>query len=501
MKLKKELGLFSSVSVLAGIMIGSGIYFFSMLVLGLASNSLGLSLVAWLVGGIITLFSALTYAELGTLFPKTGGYYVYLRKAYGRRIAFLSGITNFFLSSSGSVALLALLFAQVIGFMTGASHIVDGITKGGFDPLIVAAIAAIVILILSLINYLGIQYGKVVQNIFFVAKLIPLFTIIIYGLFFGTQTNIFASNGAENINSGLLVSGLLFAVARTLFAYEGWTNLNTVAEEMKDTKRDLPKALTIAVALVMGVYVLFVVGLYRIISPATLANLGTGAVEAGFDLGAVYSAFGAIFTGFDINLLGYVVFGAIAISIFGSLNGSILSFPRVYLAMAEDETLPKVFGKVDAKFQTPWVAIVGQTIVSLIIVLLGYDNVNFLLSIILFGALVFNTLIFLSVFKFRKTMPKAERPYKVWGFPYVPSLAIVGMIILLIVTMIRSPEASMLSIFIILAGNGFYEVFMDKDRLPLSTSDTPAPVTLETTNVVAKKVSTKKVTKRKSKKV
>jgi APA family basic amino acid/polyamine antiporter len=493
MKLKKELGLFSSVSVLAGIMIGSGIYFFSMLVLGLASNSLGLSLVAWLVGGIITLFSALTYAELGTLFPKTGGYYVYLRKAYGRRVAFLSGITNFFLSSSGSIALLALLFAQIIGYMVGA----------GFEPPIVGLIAALVIIILSLINYLGIQYGKIVQNIFFVAKLIPLVTVIVYGLFFGTQTNIFASNGAENINSGLLVSGLLFAVARTLFAYEGWTNLNTVVEEMKDPKRDLPKALTIAVLLVMGVYVLFVVGLYRIIDPVRLATLGTGAVAEGFDLGAgaVNDAFRVIFSGFDTSVLGYVVFGAIAISIFGSLNGSILSFPRVYLAMAEDETLPKAFGKIDAKFQTPWVAILGQTIVSLVIVLLGYRNVGFLLTIILFGALVFNTLIFLSVFKFRKTMPKAERPYRVWGFPYLPSLAILGMIILLIVTMIRSPEASLFSIFILLAGNGFYEVFMDKDRLTPAVSDTPAPVTLETTNVVAKKVATKKVTKRKSKKV
>jgi APA family basic amino acid/polyamine antiporter len=486
MKLKKELGLFSSVSVLAGIMIGSGIYFFSMLVLGLASNSLGLSLVAWLVGGIITLFSALTYAELGTLFPKTGGYYVYLRKAYGRRVAFLSGITNFFLSSSGSVALLALLFAQVIGYMLGVN---DG---AGFPAPLVGLIATVVIIILSLINYFGVQYGKIVQNIFFVAKLIPLITIIVYGLFFGTQTDIFASNGAENIEPGLLISGLLFAVARTLFAYEGWTNLNTVAEEMKDTKRDLPKALTIAVALVMGVYVLFVVGLYRIISPATLANLGTGAVEAGFDLGAVYSAFGAIFTGFDLGLLGYVVFGAIAISIFGSLNGSILSFPRVYLAMAEDETLPKVFGKIDAKFQTPWVAILGQTIVSLMIVLLGYDNVNFLLSIILFGALVFNTLIFLSVFKFRQTMPKAERPYRVWGFPYVPRLAILGMLILLVVTMVNSFQASMVGIFVILIGNGFYDVFMDKSTPSLS--DTPAPVTLETT-----KVATKKVTIRKSK--
>jgi APA family basic amino acid/polyamine antiporter len=485
MKLKKELGLFSSVSVLAGIMIGSGIYFFSMLVLGLASNSLGLSLVAWLVGGIITLFSALTYAELGTLFPKTGGYYVYLRKAYGKRIAFLSGITNFFLSSSGSIALLALLFAQVIGYMIGANG------GFGFDAPVVGLIAAVVIIVLSLINYLGIQYGKVVQNIFFVAKLIPLVTVIFYGLFFGTQTNIFASNGSENIETGLLVSGLLFAVARTLFAYEGWTNLNTVAEEMKDTKRDLPKALTIAVVLVMSVYVLFVIGLYRIITPETLANLGSGAVEAGFDLGAVYAAFGAIFSGFDLGLLGYVVFGAIAISIFGSLNGSILSFPRVYLAMAEDETLPKVFAKVDAKFQTPWVAILGQTVVSLVIVLLGYDNVNFLLSIILFGALVFNTLIFLSVFKFRKTMPEAERPYRVWGFPYVPRLAILGMLILLVVTMINSFEASMVGVFVILIGNGFYDVFMDKS-IPVVV-DTPLPIEV---NQVATKT-----TKRKSKKV
>jgi basic amino acid/polyamine antiporter, APA family len=489
MKLKKELGLFSSVSMLAGIMIGSGIYFFSMLVLGLANNSLGLSLLAWVVGGIITLFSALTYAELGTLFPKTGGYYVYLRKAYGKRIAFLSGISNFFLSSSGSVALLAILFAQVLGFMLG----VNGGT--GFDQTTVGMIAAITIILLSVINYLGLRYGKLVQNIFFVAKLVPLVIVILFGLFFGTETNIVASNGAESVETGLLVSGLLFAVARTLFAYEGWTNLNTVAEEMKDTKKDLPKALAIAVALVMGVYVLFVVGLYRIIDAQTLAALGSGALEAGFDLGAVYTAFGAIFTGFDLSLLGYVVFGAIAISILGSLNGSILSFPRVYLAMAEDKTLPSIFGKIDAKFQTPWVSILGQTIVSLIIVLFGYNNVNYLLSIILFGALIFNTLIFFAVFKFRKTMPKAERPYRVWGYPYVPILAIFGMLILLLVTFINSFEASMLGIFVLLIGNGFYDVFMDK----LSSEPRVVLPSSNSTNLESKvkKATTAKPTKKK----
>ena len=463
MKLKRELGLFSSIAILAGIMIGSGIYFFSMLVLGLASNSLSLSLVAWIVGGILTLFSALTYAELGTLFPKTGGYYVYLKKAYGPRLAFLSGITNFFLSSSGSVALLALLFAQAFGYMLNAP----------FDSVTTAAIAIGVILILSLVNYLGLRYGKVVQNVFFVAKLIPLLIVIFYGLFFGTQTDIFASNGAENVEFGLLISGLLFAVARTLFAYEGWTNLNNVVEEMKDAQRDLPKALSIAVLLVMGVYVLFVVGLYRILDLSTLTAAAEGALSAGFDVTAIFGAFGTIFANFA-DALRLIVFGAIVISIFGALNGSILSFPRVYYAMAQDETMPSVFGQVDRKFGTPWVAILGQTIVSIIIVLLGYDNVNYLLTLILFGGLIFNTLIFFSIFRFRKTMKEAKRTYRVWGYPYVPALAIAGMVILLVVTLINSFEPTILGLFVLLIGNGVYDVFMDKKHLAVADV---APVT------------------------
>jgi APA family basic amino acid/polyamine antiporter len=452
MKLKKELGLFSSVSVLAGIMIGSGIYFFSMVVLGLAYNSLSLSLLAWVVGGVLTLFSALTYAELGTLFPKTGGYYVYLRKAYGRRIAFLSGITNFFLSSSGSVALLALLFAQVIGFMIGAA----------FTSVTVGLIAGGMIVLLSIVNYLGLRYGKWVQNVFFVAKLIPLVIVIFYGLFFGTESQVILNNPPLNVEGGLLVSGFIFAIARTLFAYEGWTNLNTVAEEMKDTKKDLPKALTIAVLVVMGVYTLFVFGLYRIIDATLLANIGTAAVTSGFDLDAVFVAFGTIFSTLSQGTLGYVIFGAIAISIFGALNGSILSFPRVYLAMSEDDTFPKVFQHIHPRFQTPWVAILGQTIVSLIIVLLGYNNVDALLTIILFGALVFNTLIFFSIFKFRKTLPNADRPYRVWGYPFVPRLAILGMLILLVVTFINRFADSMIGVFVILIGNGIYDVWMDR---------------------------------------
>jgi APA family basic amino acid/polyamine antiporter len=212
----------------------------------------------------------------------------------------------------------------------------------------------------------------------------------------------------------------------------------------------------------MGVYTLFVFGLYRIIDATSLASIGTAAVAAGFDLDAVFVAFGTIFSTLSQSTLGYVIFGAIAISIFGALNGSILSFPRVYLAMSQDDTFPKVFQNIHPRFQTPWVAILGQTIISLIIVLLGYNNVDALLTIILFGALVFNTLIFFSIFKFRKTLPNADRPYRVWGYPLVPRLAILGMLILLVVTFINRFADSMIGVFVILIGNGIYDVWMDR---------------------------------------
>jgi APA family basic amino acid/polyamine antiporter len=286
----------------------------------------------------------------------------------------------------------------------------------------------------------------------------------------------------------------LFAVARTLFAYEGWTNLNNVVEEMKDAQRDLPKALTIAVLLVMSVYVLFVVGLYRILDLSTLTAAAEGALSAGFDVTAIFGAFGTIFADFA-DALSLIVFGAIVISIFGALNGSILSFPRVYYAMAQDETMPSMFGKIDKKFGTPWVAIVGQTIVSIVIVLLGYDNVNYLLTFVLFGGLIFNTLIFSSIFMFRKTMKETKRTYKVWGYPYVPAFAIAGMVILLIVTLINSFEPTVIGIFVLLIGNGVYDVFMDKKHLK-ATDVTPAsasaPVVQTTRKTTSKKTTKKK---------
>jgi APA family basic amino acid/polyamine antiporter len=434
MQLKKDIGLLAGVSILTGIMIGSGIFFFGTVVFGLASNSLGLSLLAWLLGGLVTLVSALSYAELGTLFPNTGGYYVYLRKAYGKPIAFLSGWMNFFLSSSGSITTLAVLFSNIF---------VVYVLQLPFE--LVRWVSLAVIILFGAINYFGVKLGSLTQIIFTIAKLVPIVIIIGLGLFLGTQTvDLSLTSPTPDLDLGILLSGFTFAIARTLFAYEGWTNLNTVAGEMKNPKRDLPLALLISVGLVTVVYVLFIFALYRVLDVPFLIEQ----VPLGVNNQAIFFAVGTVLQG---NYFLWVI-TAILISILGAINGTLLAFPRVYFAMAEDGTMPKLFGHT-SKFGTPDVAILGSVVMAS---LLLFFDVDTLLTFVLLPALVFNTLIFFSVFIFRKTMPKADRPYRVWGYPVVPAIAILGMVILLVTTFINSLIPSLIGLGVLVVGYVVY---------------------------------------------
>jgi APA family basic amino acid/polyamine antiporter len=226
--LKKQIGLFGGISILAGIMIGSGIFVFGSSVLERVGFSLGLSVLAWILGGLLTYISALTYAELGTLFPETGGYYVYLREAYGKKVAMVSGVMNFVLSSSGSIALLALAFSEVLGYVVPMNAYAK-------------PIAALVIILLSLVNYLGVKAGTLVQKVFLVAKLVPITAIILIGLFVSTPDASLSFQMAEPVGFFRLLTMLGFGVVGTRWAYEGWTNLNTGAGEMKDVKKTFRK--------------------------------------------------------------------------------------------------------------------------------------------------------------------------------------------------------------------------------------------------------------------
>jgi basic amino acid/polyamine antiporter, APA family len=432
--LKKEIGLFGGISILAGIMIGSGIFVFGSLILVRVGYSLALSLLAWLLGGIITMFSGLTYAELGTMFPETGGYYVYLKKAYGKKVAFLSGMMNFVLSSSGSIALLALIFAEILSYVLPISSYIKWIAAG-------------MIILLSAINFFGIKFGSLVQKIFLIAKVIPIVAIIFIGLFMGTESVNLSFSGAGDVGFFKLLTMIGFGVVGTLWAYEGWTNLNTVAGEMKNAKKDLPKAIVIAIGLVSVLYVLFIFSIYRIISETNLVSLA--ASETVLPIAAMMTLFGE--TGMIFVLV------AVMISVFGALNGSVMVFPRVYYAMAEDKIFIKSFSKLHPKYQTPYISIIGSGLMAL---LLLFFNIEELLTFVVFGGLIFNTLIFISIFIFRKKNKDLERPYKVWGYPYVPIIAIIGMLSLLVATLIESFVPSMIGFGVLIAGYVLYRFFM-----------------------------------------
>ena len=432
--LKKEISLFGGISILAGIMIGSGIFVFGSLILVRVGYSLVLSLIAWLLGGIITMFSGLTYAELGTMFPETGGYYVYLKKAYGKKVAFLSGMMNFVLSSSGSIALLALIFAEILSYVLPISSYIKLIAAG-------------MIILLSAINFFGIKFGALVQKIFLVAKVIPIVAIIIIGLFMGTESVNLSFSGAGDVGFFKLLTMIGFGVVGTLWAYEGWTNLNTVAGEMKNAKKDLPKAIVIAIGLVGLLYVLFIFSIYRIISETNLVSLAASGTV--LPIAAMMTLFGE--TGMIF------VFIAVMISVFGALNGSIMVFPRVYYAMAEDKTFIKSFSKLHPKYQTPYISIIGSGLMAL---LLLFFNIEELLTFVVFGGLIFNTLIFISIFIFRKKNKDLDRPYKVWGYPYVPIIAIIGMLSLLVATLIESFVPSMIGFGVLIVGYVLYQFFM-----------------------------------------
>ncbi|MGB0417565.1 MAG: amino acid permease, partial [Acholeplasmataceae bacterium] len=203
---EKTLNLLSGVSLLAGIMIGSGIFFLGGQILERIGNSLPLSLLAWFVGGVITLFSGLTYAELGSLFPENGGYYLYLKEAYGKKVAFLSGTMNLVLSSSGSIALLAVLFAQVM------SNIFVELGT------MINLVAVLAIVVLTLVNYLGLKVGAITQVVFMVAKLIPIIMIIVMGILIGDQ-GIVSTSTLSSLSFFEVIIAFGFAVVGTLWAY------------------------------------------------------------------------------------------------------------------------------------------------------------------------------------------------------------------------------------------------------------------------------------------
>ncbi len=426
-KNNKIITVWGGISILAGIMIGSGIFFLGSQILTRAGNSLWLSLAAWIVGGIITLFAGLSYAELGSLFPENGGYYVYLKEAYGKKMAFLSGFMNMVLSTTGSISLLAILFGQVISniFVEAVPYI--------------NLIAISAIIILTFVNYIGLKLGEIVQMVFMVAKLIPIIMIIIMGILVGREPIVSTSTlGDMTFFEGVIA--FAFAIVGTLWAYDGWTNLNAIAGHMKDAKKDLPKALTVAIAGVIIIYALFIFSLYRLVSYQSLFD----AYNGWFIFDAAYALFGQAGQ--------TIIMTTVAVSVFGALNGTVMVTPHVYQKMAQDGLFFKIFAKEDKKFHTPVYSLLLSAVIAIILILLNFD-IESLLTFVIFAGLIFNTLILISLFLFRKRLPVKDHPrYQVWGYPVIPIIAVAGMLLLLTATLIQSFIPSIIGLSVLVVG-------------------------------------------------
>jgi len=456
LQLTRQLGLFDSSMVMVGIVIGSGI-FVTTGIMAKYIPSAGLILLAWTVGGLLTLAGALTYAELGAAMPEAGGQYVYLREAYGPMGAFLFGWILFLVYMTGGIAGLALAFAEYFGnFFPSLSTETLLLNKSlkVFHSSIHISLSAgqfvgvAVILLLSFFNYLGVVFGKFIQNILTVIKIGIVTVIIILGFALGqgTAPNLALNPGGWSF--GQMVLGFGMALVAVTWAFDGWNNVNFVAGEIKNPKRNLPRALILGTIGVTVLYVLinyiylYALPMNKIIGEVKIAEHATSALFGG-SIGALISA-------------------VVLISIFGAINGSILAGPRVYYAMARDKLFFQKASQVHPRFKTPGFAIIIQGIWASILTLAG--TFEQLFTFAMFIAIIFWIAAALSVFTLRKKLPDLPRPYKTWGYPIVPIIFILASLGILINTLFEKPIEALAGILFTAMGIPVYFYWKRKQR-------------------------------------
>lgn len=437
-KLRKELGLFSGVSLVAGMTIGSGIYYLGSYVLERTNMSMGMALICWLVGGLISIMGGLCFAELGAEMPVTGGLTTYLAKAYHPMLGFINGFAGFLLICSGSIAALA------IAAVTQFAEIFH------FSDMTVKLLAIAIIVIFTALNLRGVKFGAAFQNFSMVVRVIPLALVIIVGIFFGTQTpdlNPATAFGGEKAGFVDAVKLISFATFASLWAYEGWTNLNTVAGEMKRPRRDIPLAIILSMGGITLIYTLFNLAIYRIIPGEEVNSLIAG--------GNLYLGTEAV--GRILGSVGkWVVLVGMFIGIIGTVNGDCLVFPRTYYAMAKGGFFFKSMGEVNDR-GVPANATLASS--AMAIILVCFNSLQSLTDWLITVSALINLLAIIAVLVFRFRFPDMERPYKVWGGIPVIILTAVCFLVLLVNNFVEDPITSLKGLIIIAICIPMYFVF------------------------------------------
>ena len=422
--LKKDLGLVSAMALVIGMVIGSGIFMKPGKVIGAAGDS-SLGLAAWLLGGIITLAAGLTVAELGAQMPRTGGLYTYLDEVYGKVWGYLFGWIQTIIYGPATIGALGLYFATLIMPFLGIAD----------DMKMPIAITAVIFL--SVINSLGAKYGGYIQALTTAGKLIPIVMIAVFGLWKGNGQVLGMPSGVGE------AAGMGAAILATLWAYDGWIGVSFVAGEMKKPSKQLPQSIAIGLGIVIAAYMSVNMALLYVLPAAEVVNLGKYA--AGTAAGILFGDFG-----------GRLINVGILVSIFGTLNGYILTNARVPYAMALRGQLPGsgFLSKVHARFGTPVNATLLQVVLTILLMTLG--DPDRLTDIAMFIIWLFYILAFVAVFVLRIRQPHVIRPYSVPLYPVVPLIAIVGSLYIVVSTILHNSADSLYALGITLAGLPVY---------------------------------------------
>jgi APA family basic amino acid/polyamine antiporter len=479
----RGLGLLDSTMIVAGSMIGSGIFIVSADI-ARQVGSPGWLLVVWLVTGFLTIGAALSYGELAAMMPRAGGMYVYLKEAFSPLWGFLYGWTHFLVIGTATIAAVSIAFARFTGVLVPAiaegNYLIEPIRIGSSSYAVSLSTAQllgiVMIVLLTFMNTRGLKLGKLIQNTFTFAKTGSLIALIVLGIIVGlvSYPEIAAANfgdmwtvrgTTQDVGKGLtavaafgLFVGICVAQTNSLFSADAWHNVTFTAGEVKDPKRNLPLSLLLGTGGVIALYLL-----------ANIAYLVTLRFE---DMQKVPSdrvgsaTADVIFPGFGAAIMAV----AIMISTFGCNNGLIIAGARAYYAMAKDGLFFKAAGELN-KFHVPAWAIVIQGILSVLYVLprtvnqaadgkVTYGNLyGDLLTYVISAALIFYILAIVSIFVLRVKQPDAERPYKAFGYPIIPALYIIGASIILVVLFVYQTTATWPGLVIVLTGVPVYFIW------------------------------------------
>ena len=444
-QLQKNLGIAAALSTVVGMVIGGGVFFKPQAVYTLTGGAPGLGILAWIIAGIMTITAGLTAAEVSAAIPKTGGMMVYIEEIYGKKLGFLTGWMQTVLFFPATAAAIAVMFGQQAALLLNNSSLVMPMSIG-------------VILLIGILNTFGSKTSGAIQTVSTVCKLIPLVLIIVFGFIKGSGDNpIMNPLVAEGIRPMGIIGQLLVAI---LFAYDGWINVGALAGEMKNPGKDLPKAIIGGLSIVMAINVVINLAYLWVLPASELAQYASPASIVAEKI------FGPV-GGKLINV-------GILVSVFGCLNGYLLTGPRIPYTLANQKVLPAMFGKLN-KHGVPANATLFMAVLSAIYALSG--QFNLLSDLSMFAIWAFYTLTFIGVIKLRKTQPDLKRPYKVPFYPVIPIISICsGLFVVIDQLFLAGMKSSMISlggVIVTLIGLPVYAV-MTKKNSELEEENTAA---------------------------